>query len=83
MKPFAEESTSLEINGLTVENRLDRVSMYGSLDITRDQVGLAAARELKDLLTEIVTNLNEMQVAGQLPQMVEVEPPETVANPFE
>jgi len=83
MKPFADEEASVEINGLTVENRLDRVSLYGSIDITRDQMGLAAARELKDLLSEVVAELDKLQAAGQLPAAVEVEQPETVVNPFE
>jgi hypothetical protein len=83
MKPFADEEASVKINGLTVENRLDRVSLYGSIDITRDQTGLAAARELKDLLSEVVAELDKLQAAGQLPAAVEVEQPETVANPFE
>ena len=82
LKPFADESASLEINGLTVENRLDRVSLFGSLDITRDQVGLTAARELHGLISRIVTDLEDLQAAGQLPQAVEVEQPETMDNPF-
>jgi len=83
LKPFADESATLEINGLTVENRLDRVSLFGSIDITRDQAGLAAARELKELLAEIVANLEDLQTAGQLPAVVEVEQPEMVDNPFQ
>lgn len=82
MKPFADESTSLEINGLTVENRLDRVSLFGSTDITRDQVGLAAARELCELASQIVAELESLQAAGQLPAQVEMEQPEIVDNPF-
>lgn len=83
MKPFADEETSLEINGLTVENRLDRVSLFGSLDITRDKAGLAHARELGELLSRILGELEELQATGRLPQQVEVEQPETVENPFQ
>lgn len=82
MKPFADESTSFEINGLTIENRLDRVSLFGSLDITRDQAGLAAARELQGFVSLIVAGLESMQTAGELPVEIEVEQPETVDNPF-
>ncbi|WP_224962625.1 hypothetical protein [Geomonas subterranea] len=82
LTPFADESSSLEINGLTVENRLDRVSIFGSADITRDQVGLAAARELCELASLIVADLESLQAAGRLPAQVEVEQPETVENPF-
>jgi len=83
MKPFADEEASLEINGLTVENRLDRVSLYGSLDITRDQAGLTAARELKDLLCGIVAELEAVAKSGDLPGQVELVQPETVENPFQ
>jgi hypothetical protein len=31
--PFANESESIQIGDLTVENRLDRVSIYGSPDL--------------------------------------------------
>lgn len=82
LTPFADETASLEINGLTVENRLDRVSLFGSLDVTRDQVGLTAARELAELLSRIVADLERLETAGQLPAQVEVEQPKTVDNPF-
>ena len=39
IEPFANESDSLGIGGLTVENRTDRVSLYGSLDLTRASRG--------------------------------------------
>lgn len=82
LTPYADESASLEINGLTVENRLDRVSLFGSIDITRDQVGLAAARELHVLTSRIVADLEKLLAAGELPAKVEVEQAETVDNPF-
>jgi hypothetical protein len=52
--PFADEAASTSIGDLTVENRLDRVSLYGSLDITRDRQGLANARRLQALLEAVV-----------------------------
>ena len=45
------------IGGLTVENRTDRVSVYGGLDLTRDKRGLAHARELEALLDRVVRAL--------------------------
>ena len=46
IKPFGDDSSSVGIGGLTVENGLDRVVLYGSLEITRDRAGLGLAREL-------------------------------------
>ena len=80
MTPFANASESLGIGGLTVENRTDRVALYGSLDLTRDKQGLAHARKLKALLDEVVQAL---EAAEDLPDRVAApEAPETVKNPF-
>jgi hypothetical protein len=38
------------MGGLTVENRTDRVSLYGRLDLTRGKRGRVHARELGALL---------------------------------
>ena len=47
MEPFKNETESITLGQLTIENRLDQVEMYGSLSITRDQSGLALALKLK------------------------------------
>ena len=63
-----------------MENRTDRVTLYGSLDLTRDKQGLAHARKLKALLDEVVQAL---EAAEDLPDRVAApEEPETVKNPF-
>ncbi len=54
LQPFQDEATSLALDQLTIENRLDRIEIYGSLQITRDKAGLALARELKALLDATV-----------------------------
>lgn len=82
IKPFADEEVSLEIGELKVENRLDRVAIYGSIDLTRDEAGLALALELKDLVCAVVSDLEDLKATGQLPLAVEVEPPVKAPNPF-
>lgn len=57
--PFADEAASTSVGDLTVENRLDRVSLYGSLDLTRDRQGLEAARRLRALLEAVVQVLED------------------------
>jgi len=49
--PFKNEVDSLQIGNLTVENRLDRITLSGCLDISLDQKGLDAARALMDVLS--------------------------------
>lgn len=76
--PFKDEATVLTLDELTVENRLDRVEIYGSLQITRDKAGLALARELKGLLEATVAALEK----DALPGRIEIKPTEKVRNPF-
>jgi len=49
--PFKNEADRVQIGGLSIENRLDRVSLYGSLDITLDQEGLETVRELMEVFS--------------------------------
>ena len=79
LDPFANESETLQIDDLTIENRKDRVTFYGSIDITRDKKGLEAARMLEHLFKSIVARLSEEDLPDSLP------PPkkgEVVKNPF-
>ncbi|MES2534707.1 MAG: hypothetical protein V4632_02445 [Pseudomonadota bacterium] len=78
IKPFQNEADSIMIGDLTVENRLDRIEIYGSAQITRDKAGLKLAKELKKLVDATVTALQ----AEELPEQVPVKPAENVDNPF-
>jgi hypothetical protein len=78
IKPFQNETETFQIDQLTVENRLDRVQLYGSIEITRDNKGLESARKLKSLLDNIVQTLS----AEELPDEVVVAQKNTIANPF-
>ena len=77
--PYANESDVLEIGGLTIENRVDRISISGDIDLTLDKPGLALAKQLQKLLGDVVAQLEKQELPDQLP------PPEvtSVANPFE
>jgi hypothetical protein len=77
--PYDNEADVLNIGGLQIENRLDRVTLHGDVDLTADQAGLADARALHKLLGEVVAALEARPLPAKLP------PPasETVANPFD
>ena len=77
--PFKNEAEVLNIGGLQVENRLDRVSVSGDVDLTADQAGLAHARALHQLLGEVVAALEAQDLPASLPPAAAA----TVANPFE
>ncbi|KAB0325265.1 hypothetical protein LSO07_16585 [Janthinobacterium sp. PLB04] len=77
--PYANESDVLDIGNLTIENRIDRISISGDIDLTLDKPGLALAKQLQKLLGDVVAQLEKQDLPDQLP------PPEvtSVANPFE
>lgn len=78
IKPYQNEEESLAIGELTVENRLDRIELYGSLALTKDKAGLALALQLKDVLDRTVAALQK----EALPDKVAGKPSERVKNPF-
>ena len=66
-KPFETENESSSIYDLTLENQVDCDSLYGNLQITKDQVGLKAAKALEK---------------EQLPAQIERKPEQEIENPF-
>ena len=78
--PYANESEVLNLGHLSIENRLDRVSISGDIDLTADQAGLAYARELQRLLGDVVASLEARQ---DLPVKLALPAVKTVANPFD
>jgi hypothetical protein len=77
--PFANEADVLRVGNLAIENRLDRITIAGDVDLTADKGGLALARQLHQLLGEVVAALEGQQLPDQLPEP-EVK---TVGNPFQ
>ena len=76
--PFQNENETLQIGDLTIENRIDRISVYGSLDITRDKEGLTHARQLMGILEMVIEKLEK----ADLPDHVTTKPTDSVKNPF-
>lgn len=76
--PYANEADVLEVGNLMLENRLDRITVSGDVDLTADKQGLRDAKRLHELLGEIVAALEARELPEQLP------PPEVkqVDNPF-
>ena len=77
--PYQNESEAIQIGDLTIENRVDRVSIHGSVDITRDKEGFQNLRQLKAILDLIAVELER----SDLPDRIAVVEPEAVKNPFE
>jgi hypothetical protein len=79
IQPFQNEAESLIIDDLTVENRLDRISLYGSLQITRDKAGLKDAQALKAIIDAVVRALK----TETLPEHIALIAPDETDNPFQ
>lgn len=68
---YQNEEEPLAISDLTIENRLDRISVYGSVQLTRDKAGLQHAKALKELLDAVVAALESEKA---LPDHVPTKP---------
>jgi len=79
IQPYQNEAESLAISDMTVENRVDRVSIYGAIELTRDKAGLQKARALKEVIDAVVAVL---EVEQNLPDHISVKPTEKIKNPF-
>lgn len=76
--PYANEADVVEVGALSIENRLDRITLSGDVDLTLDRVGLAKARILHGLLADIVSKLE----CSALPDALPAPDVRTIDNPF-
>lgn len=76
--PFKNESDCIQIGELTIENRIDKVSIFGSIDITLDKEGLAVSKELKAIIDSILAEMEKTN----LPERIAIAAVEIVDNPF-
>lgn len=56
-QPFQNDSQSVGIGDLTLENQGQQVNLYGSATFTLDKQSLATAKQLQAILTDIVAYL--------------------------
>ena len=81
-KPFQNETETDAIDELTIENRLDRVSIYGSIEITADEEGRRKVASLQLLLNRVMAELVKKDAAGELPAKIVLDATTPVTNPF-
>ena len=77
-KAFADDSASIDIGDLTLENNDERVAIFGSLNIGCDQQGLKQAKQLQTIINVMVDYLQQQD----LPEQIETFRPKSVKNPF-
>ncbi|OTG69430.1 hypothetical protein B9T25_02305 [Acinetobacter sp. ANC 4470] len=78
-KPFENATASHAIHDLTLENQEDCVSIYGNLQLTKDQAGLQAAKVLQAFLNDVVAQLEQ---ESHLPEKIDRQDEHEVENPF-
>ncbi len=82
-RPYENEADVIRMSDLNVENRLDRISVFGSVDLTRDKAGLKLATALKEVLDAVVHRLQQEENDNNLPETIS--PPKAtqfVKNPL-
>ena len=57
ISPFANNSESMQVGELVIENQEDKVTLYGDIDIYRTAKGLEQAQQLHELFGKIVQAL--------------------------
>ena len=77
-KPFEQGDQSSAIYDLTLENQVDCVSLYGNLQITKDQAGLKTAKALQNFINDVVAALEKQSLPEQIERKLERE----IENPF-
>lgn len=83
INPFENDSQSMQIGELIIENQMDKISIYGDIDITKDKKGLEHIKQLHELTSTI---LDSLQNLADLPEDQSQEPSEAkeslIDNPF-
>lgn len=79
ISPFENEAEVVTIGELTIENRLDTMSIYGTLDIPKDKEGLERILDLKRQVDTIAAYLKR----EALPNRISIKnTAKDVPNPF-
>lgn len=75
-KPFHDDGQVLQIGGLTIENGVDGVVIYGELTILPNQSGRTQAQALHEITTQLLRAFDGQIEPSQAPvsQMID--------NPF-
>mgnify|MGYP003603171621 FL=1 len=54
IEPFANNHQSMQIGDLVIENQIDKVIIYGDIELQRNDVSLQQAKKLHEFTTKIL-----------------------------
>jgi hypothetical protein len=77
--PFKDDSASLQIDELTLENKGDSVAFYGQTDFDASQEGLERLEQVAAVLQKAIA---ELKGRKDLPAKLEKIAPTEKPNPF-
>ena len=80
-KPFENESEVAQIDQMTIENQLDKIQLYGSVEITKDKAGLLKVNQLLSFLQSISNSLKNQDLPENIKQDIQFNEGE-IDNPF-
>lgn len=78
-KAFETGTESHSIHDLTIENDIDRVNIYGNLQVMKDQAGLKAAQALQAVVNQLV---QQLESENNLPEHIKNKDGDEIENPF-
>ena len=76
---FADDCSSYTLGNLTFENNADYLSVYGDIQIQRDQQGLQHLLALQQIINQAVTGL---QADDTLPEQLPAAKHNEIDKPF-
>ena len=76
---FADDCSSYTLDNLTFENNADYLSVYGDIQIQRDQQGLQQLLALQSLINQAIIAL---QADDTLPEQLPAAKHTEIDNPF-
>ena len=76
---FADDCSSYTLDNLTFENNADHLSVYGDMQIQRDQQGLQQLLTLQSLINQAIMAL---QADDTLPEQLPAAKHTEIDNPF-
>ncbi|WP_199506906.1 MULTISPECIES: hypothetical protein [unclassified Psychrobacter] len=79
--PFANNHQSMQVGNLVIENQTDKVTIYGDIDITRDEAGREAIEALHQLTSAILNALDTQNLDAPSNDNND-RSDTTIANPF-